>query len=450
MICYFKRRDAKIASVDEIAEAVQTWFKENPGFFDPHADKIPDIKKLRENKKLTDMPPLIQNCPTYDKSGNYMFNHFGWYTTMMLFSGVVDKGIKTPRLYEESYTEGFRMNIQLRRGEKLVRNWGNKNLHVNMTGGGRTSEVFNTKVLYYTPILGDLANGRIGNGTLDYTLPIGALETHGISTENISTRAACANELFICAQEADKPGVFVLRRPCSYVYLKGTLEFNTKVADAGEILVELSDNNGNKWKEIARVTTSGAQNIELQPYIIRKYDYRLKFSIKGAGTGISSLRILTDIQHSQSALPALGTGNNTITFSAGKQEGTISIEPGTDKEFQPTKDDFGVQQAGDTVTIPIETPHDMNTLRFGCNYRATSAQDGFDLQLSFDDGKKFKTFDRAKGLVKFNTKWISVTDIPAGTRKAVVRYAPDSKENLHLLATASMPIMPSPLAGLRP
>jgi hypothetical protein len=433
MICYFKHPDGKIASVEEISNTVQKWFKENPGYYNPVADKEPDMKKMRKEKKLADLPQLIQSCPTYDKNGSFMFNYFGWYSTLLLFSGVVNNGTKTPFMYEEPYTEGYRVNIQLRRGEKLVRNWGNTGLHVNMNGGS-APEILNTKLLYYSPQIGDLSNGRIGNGTLEYNVPVAAIEQHAISSENILSSAQGAETPFIHAKDPAKPAVFVLRRPCSYVYLKGTLTFDAKVENGGDIAIELSDTNGTKWKEISKITASGAQSIDLQPYIIRKYDYRLKFIIKGAGTGISSLKIANDIQHSQRALPALGVGDNVITFNAGKQEGTITVEPAPlkHKEFQPIGEDFQVQEANGTVTVPVETPHDMTCLRFGCNYRASGDNEGYDLQVSFDEGKSFKTIDRAKGPVKHNAKWISATDIPPGTRKALVRFLADSKGSLIL------------------
>jgi hypothetical protein len=450
MICYFKKPDGKIAGVEDLSKVVQDWYKQNPGYFDREKDKEPNLEKLRKEKKLADMPALVQSCPTYDKGGSFMFYYFGWYSTMLLFSAPKGSS-QTPFQYEESYSEGYRVNIQLRHGEKLVRNWSNKGLHVNMTGGGGTPELIKAQVgpgqlLYYTPAIGDLSNGRIGNGSYDYDLPLTELRTHAISCENIATSAEDKLQPAIHAKDPAASATFVLRRPCSYVYLGGKLNFDAKVGEGGELLVEFSDNNGLKWTEIAKVTASGPQSIDLQSRIIRKYDYRLKFTLKGKGTGLDSLKITTDIQHSQRPLPALGQGENTITFDVGPNEGTITIEPTqpSAKDKQPSYEDFGakienmtaqgtlIPSAGGRITIPIETPYDMTCLRFGCNYRAVGAEEGFDLQVSFDDGKTFKTVDRAKGPTRQNAKWVAVTDIPAGTKKALVRYAGDPKGNLIL------------------
>ena len=71
------------------------------------------------------------------------------------------------------------------------------------------------------------------------------------------------------------------------------------------------------------------------------------------------------------------------------------------------------------VTFPVETPGDLTRLRFGCGYKAGSKGEGWDLQVSFDDGRSFKTVDRAAGPTRFGSKWITVSDIPAGTRRAI-------------------------------
>ena len=68
------------------------------------------------------------------------------------------------------------------------------------------------------------------------------------------------------------------------------------------------------------------QTVDLKPLVFRRYVYVLRFVMKGKGTGLGRLKLEHDIQHSQRPLPALGRGENKITFSAGPQEGTITIE----------------------------------------------------------------------------------------------------------------------------
>jgi hypothetical protein len=445
LICYFRREDGAIASVAEVAKTVQDWFKANPGYFDPAVDKEPDIKKMRADKKFPDLPALIRNCPTYDKNGSFMFNYFGWYTAMLLFSGVKNNGNESPFIYEEADSVGYRLNIQLRRGETLVRNWGDEGLHVNMTGGGNAPEVLNTKLLYYTAQLGDLSNGRVGNGKVIWQIPLVDLARHALTLDNIATVAAGGAGPLVHAQDAQKPASFVLRRSCSYVYLKGMLSLDAVVGTGGRILLETSDTNGLSWKPLATITESGKRDIDLQASIQRKYDVRLRVTLNGAGTGVNAASIAADIQHSQAPLPALGSGENTISFHAGKPQGTITIEPAppSHREHQPSFQDFAVQlsgidqetldkwstlapKTGGHVVVPIETPGDITGLRFGCAYRA-GADEALDLEVSFDDGKTFAAVDRAKGPAKFGAKWVGVTEVPRGTKRALVRYRNDAK-----------------------
>src|SRR5581483_9374677 len=150
----------------------------------------------------------------------------------------------------------------------LTRNWSNKGLHVNMNGGGGPPGCITARVgqdaLRYTPKDGDLAPGRVGNGTLEYDVPAALL------------------------REAAKSGSFTVRMPSSYVYLTGKATFKA----AGPVGVQFSDNNGLDWKDVP--AKDGV--VDLSPLVFRRYDYRLAF--KGA---LQSLRLEHDIQNSQRA-----------------------------------------------------------------------------------------------------------------------------------------------------
>jgi hypothetical protein len=81
------------------------------------------------------------------------------------------------------------------------------------------------------------------------------------------------------------------------------------------------------------------------------------------------------------------------------------------------------QGASADATFPVETPGDLVRLRFGCGYKAGSKNDGWELQVSFDEGKTFRTVERAAGPAKPGSAWVTCADIPPKTRKAWVRYA---------------------------
>jgi hypothetical protein len=204
----------------------------------------------------------------------------------------------------------------------------------------------------------------------------------------------------------ETPGILVLELRSPYVYLGGRIEAGFAVADGGSVKVLMSRNNGVDWREIHSTDEAGsaARTIDLKPFVHRLYDYRLKFEFTGEGTGLSRLRIEHDIQHSQRALPALGKGENTITFSADPaDEATVTVEglvrpEGMENqlgilEYHPaldgvecTHNGFELKRDDGTVTFAVATPGDMRRLRFGCSAVVKSDDGGWDYLVSFDEG----------------------------------------------------------------
>jgi hypothetical protein len=265
--------------------------------------------------------------------------------------------------------------------------------------------------------------------------------------------------------DAGKPGVFVLRMPSSYVYLTGMLSFTAAIGDGGSVSVMFSDNNGLDWKEVAKKDSAGEHKVDLSSLVLRRYDYRLKFEFRGRGTGLDALKLVHDIQHSQRPLPALGEGENIITFNAGPPEGTITIEGATNlaakgkqlvyTDFHPTVDgmekNLFVGPGGKgSIAFPVATPGDMVGLRFGAHYRARDARDGIDYQVSFDSGKSWKTVDRAAGPTAGDCKYVTFDQVPTGTREALVRFAATSRNATGIFNFRIDADYAEPLGGFRP
>jgi hypothetical protein len=293
----------------------------------------------------------------------------------------------------------------------------------------------------YSPKFGDVAPGRIGNGTHEYDLPLasGAFRGGMLVAENLATRSEAKAGPAVQVNDAAKPATLAFRMPSSYVYLGGRLTFNAAVGDGGSIVVSFSDNNGLDWKEIAKVTAPGEHKVDLKPLVFRRYDYRLKFAMARKGTGLESVKVTNDIQHSQRPLPALGKGDNTIRFSAGPQEGTVTVEGSTRLEnkgknllytdFHPTAkgiaEGSNIKLAGGEgeIIFPVETPGDITRLRVGAHYRARDARDGWDVSASFDGGKTWRAVGKLEGPYAGMSKAIALNDVPAGSRAALVRFA---------------------------
>jgi hypothetical protein len=421
LIAYFRKPDGQIASVEELVADVKAWHEKNPGILRDDAK----IRAFQKTPGWKQGPPLLVNCPTYDAQGNFSLNFFGWFTAMIVFDGTN----KTPFPYEQTASQGYRANLQLRKGERLTRNWSHKGLHANADEGVKVEALNATPgkgAFYYTPAWGDLAPGRVGNGTLEYAPPLDDLRSF-LGAENVAWKAGALQP-----KDPAKPATLVLRMPSAYVYLTGELALE------GDVDVHFSDTHGRAWTPLGT-----SKKIDLTPHVLRRYDYRLKLDVRR----LSALKITHDIQHSQRALPALEVGENAIDVRIGPPEGTITIEGAGPKAAgkQATCEALGAVFNGlneerrveggfwmpkgpsADVTLPVETPGDLKRLRFGCAYKAGSKNEGWELQVSFDEGKTFKTVERAVGPAKPGHAWVAFSDVPPGTRKCLVRYAAFSR-----------------------
>ena len=441
---YFPKADGSLAGVEEIFAAVKEWYDKNPDFM----GNRPKLQEFSRNGGWKNGPEIMSRCPLYDeRNGNLPAKTHGWYSTMRRFDGTV----KTQG-YESGVSNGYRVNIQLRPGEKLVRNWSNKGLHINMLpdNGGRAPNCLTRKVgeqdLVYTPKWGDLAPGRVGNGTLEYN-PVSA----GM---DISTMA----------KEAD--GSFVVRMPSSYVYLTGKLEMDVDLEAGKTMAIAFSDNNGLDWKPLATIEKSGSQSVDLQDKVGRRYDYQLKFSPQGKAT-FKAFKITHDVQHSQRALPALDKGENKITFSVGPQESTVTIEPSTNaanagkqltvSDFRMVLDNVTNEKPGlhmaagkGSITVPVTTPGDMTALRMGTMYRARDKNDIWTLEASFDDGKTWKQIKDLPGDTRITGDYTVMTDIPVGTRSALIRWSGTQRSTLLIFNLRLDADYKAPGAGFAP
>jgi hypothetical protein len=157
---------------------------------------------------------------------------------------------------------------------------------------------------------------------------------------------------------------------------------------------------------------------------------------------VCKVKVLSDKVEDVSSLEAWKESfikeGNTITFSAGPPEGTITLEGSGDlgnkgkqlvyTDFHPqvtniSEPNLSVSAREGSIAFPVRTPGDMVRLRFGCHYRARHAKDGWDSQVSLDQGRTFKTVDRAPGPTEGYCKYISYSDIPPGTQEALVRFS---------------------------
>lgn len=458
LINYFPKKDGEPASVAEISKAVQEFLKDHPELKGNDA-KLREWGWRDQKTAWKGGPELLANNPFYNARGWWPAGTHGWYSTMQEYDG----SNKTPFDYVALVALGYRVNVQLRDGEVLTRNWSNKGLHINMdeSGGkpGCMTGQTGKDALQYTPQYGDIAPGRVGNGRLEYQPSMASLKGSAMSFENLTVKGET-----IAVGDAGQKGVLVVRMPSSYVYLSGELTLKAAVGGGGSVAISFSDNNGMDWRPVTTISKSGEEKIDLKSLVYRRYDYRLKFELSGAGTALEGLKIGHDIQHSQRPLPALAEGANTITFSAGDPMATVTVEGSPNlsfkgrqlvyTDFHPVLDkisgNMAVEGALGSATFPVQTPGEMTKLRIGCSYRSWVPEDGVDVEVSFDGGKTFNVIKPFGKSDSFCNRYLEVTDIPAGTTSAQVRYVARVKSaiqwyNFHINADYRQPG-----AGFRP
>jgi hypothetical protein len=96
-------------------------------------------------------------------------------------------------------------------------------------------------------------------------------------------------------------------------------------------------------------------------------------------------------------------------------------------DFHPVLKDieerfFQVKSDGASVTFPIATPGEMTRLRLGGHYRLRDPRDQWEVRVSFDGGRTFKTADKQTGPCQGICKYITVSDVPSGVKAAQVRW----------------------------
>jgi hypothetical protein len=407
----------KIAGVAELNKGITEWLAAHPDY---HANPAKYAADWKNGPKILSKPGYYVEA-NMDPSGPWQGIMHALDMPKPSVSG------------EVGFSQGYQVNIRLRQGERLTRNWFNKGLETYpgtadpaIMQNGRSSMTVQTA-------LGDIAPGRIGNGVYEYdACADGNLSLSALTFDNVGK-----NGQSLRVTDESKSGVLVFEMPSSYPFLTAVAQLKAVVGEGGQIVVSVSTNNGLDFKTVGTITAGGEQKIDFDKNVHRLYNYRLKLEFKGKGTGVDALKVTHDIQHSQAPLPALAKGKNTITFCAGPQEGTLTIEPDisgnfhslTVADFHGVRDgtmkepNLKVPTGQGSVTFPIEAPGDITRIRMGGFYRARAPKDGYDMQVSFDDGKTFSLVGKMVGPWAGMTEYDTFDKVPAGTKAVKVRFA---------------------------
>lgn len=442
-----KPDDGTIAGVDDISHSIKDWYKANPGYEGNTGKLFSLMKSDGWTGWKTRGPALLANTP-YNRMGYYPARTHGWDATMVEYN-------RNSEIYEYGYQLGHHALFSLRPGESLVREAGNHGLHVNKEinpNFDMLKELVPQGDLAYVPTFDPgYQGGVIGNGYHRYApdLASGGLAKGALVYANLTSNPPSAAIPALSVQSGGRPGFVIIEMNSPYVYLGGRIRLTAVTRTAQDsVKVALSTNNGRSFAPLWTTTQVGVSkaDIDLGDRVTRRYAYQLRIEMAGSAAhaaGLNALSIENDIQHAPRTLPWLGKGANTITVAADSDPGlatrTVNCRITPDMSFSKNEtsstmgvvfDNLRVTEGGGcwwqggvgTMTVPIETPGDMVALRFGGHIRARGEKDLVALKLSFDAGKTWVEAGQIAGPTPATTRYFRFTNVPAHTRKALLRY----------------------------
>jgi hypothetical protein len=474
LITYFPRpADGVDASVDEIRAAVADWYEAHPGYWGQATRLVELMRGDHWTGWKTRGPGLLAACPYY-RLGFFPAGTHGWNDTMAEYA-------RSPsEVYEYGYHAGHRALFGLRPGESLVREAGNRGLHVNGDRApgwaGLKARAPEKDLAYLQEFLPGYRGGLVGNGVHRYApdLACGGLAGGAEVYDNLAAGGSPA----LRPRTVGQPGVAVIPMTSPYVYLGGKLRLKAVRRSADDrVAVSVSTDNGRSFAPVWAAGEPGAAEavVDLTEKVLRRYAYWLKVEITSAtpgGAGIESLVVESDVQHAPRTLPRLGRGRNTIAVAADGDPGVASrsvacrITPDASFTRNETTRTMGVafenldvrdgacwwRQGVGRMTVPIEVPGDLVALRWSAQVRARGAKDAVAMLVSADDGRTWREAARIAGPTPGRTAQFRFADWPAGTRKALLRFEMTGNNTVGVLSFRADADYKDPLAagGFRP
>ncbi len=442
-----KPEDGSIAGVDDITHSVKDWYQTHPGYEGDAGKLFSLMKSDGWTGWKTKGPSLPANSP-YNRMGYYPARTHGWDATMVEYN-------RDSEIYEYGYQLGHHALFSLRPGESLVREAGNRGLHVNREQDPNfvmlKEQVPQGDLAYVPDFVPGYHGGVIGNGFHRYApdLADGGLAKGALVYENLEANTPVGALPALSLHAGGKSGIAIIEMSSPYVYLGGRVKVTAFArTPQDKVTLSLSTNNGRTFAPLWVSEGAGASTalIDLGERVTRRYAYQLKIEMAGSGAhsaGLNVLAIENDIQHAPRTLPWLGKGANTITVDADTDPGiatrTVNCRITPDLKFTKNEtsgtmgvgfDNLRVTEGGGcwwqggvgSMTVPIETPGDMVALRFGGHIRVRSEKDIVQLKLSFDAGKTWQDAGRIAGPTPATTRYFRFTGIPVHSRRALLRY----------------------------
>jgi hypothetical protein len=442
------------ASVDEIVDSISAWHAQNPGYQGNPARLVELMRSDSWQGWQARGPKLLASCPYYQQ-GYLPARTHGWDATMQEYGA-------PSNVYEYGYQVGHRALFSLRPGESLVRESGNRGLHINQEKQPKW-DVLNAHapqkdLVYLKDFFPAYRGGVVGNGYHRYVpdLASGGLASGAEVCDNLAFGGSPAMHL----KSSDKPGIAIVEMSSPYVYLGGRLKLKAmRTAESDRVAVSISTNHGRTFIPLWTADKTGVSEVEvdLTASIRRHYAYWLKIEISAgspANAGLEALSIGNNIQHAPRTLPFLTKGKNTITVASDIDpaiasraftgritadvnfaENTTAAALGVVVENLDSKhESYWWTKGTGTMTVPLQTPGPMTAIHFGAHVRARGEKDVVRMSLSFDDGQNWTEGGAIQGPTQGRTEYFRLADIPPGKTKALLRYEFSGNNTIGILS----------------
>ena len=249
LIAYFPRPgDGGDASVDEICGAVADWYAAHPGYR-ASRPKLSDLMRVTAGPAGRPRARVARGLPLLPARASSRAGTHGWNDTMAEYART------RARSTSMATTTGHRALFGLRPGESLVREAGNRGLHVNarampgwdvLKATGPGDAISPTSKDFFPGYRG----GVVANGTHRYApdLAAGDLAAGAEVYENLDAEGGSPA---LRPKDAGRPGVAVIPMASPYVYLGGRVRLKAVRRSAGDrVSARVSTDNGRSFKPL--------------------------------------------------------------------------------------------------------------------------------------------------------------------------------------------------------
>jgi len=172
-----------------------------------------------------------------------------------------------------------------------------------------------------------------GNGLFEYEPALcsgsGDFEDGVFDSENVKL----TDDGLTLEADGDGEAVFEILSPYVIVPLVGDLNDRSDDKEAsviafesaGEVQVSISLDYGRSYIPVETVAEPGKTTLDLTPYLRERYQYLVKFTLRGQSTRLRSLNIRTWVQVAPISLPRLKKGTNHLKFSVSDKHGLSTV-----------------------------------------------------------------------------------------------------------------------------